>query len=115
MLAQLTATFRQSGVRRAMSMLCAVAFLVFTFAHATHLCGSIAESPMQVELAALDGSSDGPDNTSGCKHCCSCSTAVMTVAETALLAIVPATRVETTARRTPHPYSLPADIRPPIA
>jgi hypothetical protein len=115
MLAQLTAAFRQGGVRRALSVVFAVTFLSFTFIHATHHCGVAAESSVQIEITALDGSSDGPDKSPEAEHCCNCSTAAMIAAESALPATAISPRVETALWRTPHPFVPAAEIRPPIA
>ena len=111
MFAHLTAAFRQAGARGAVSVLCAVAFLLFTFDHATHHCGSAYASPLQIELTALDGSSDGPDKSSGPEHCCNCSTAAMINADTALPAVAPAPRLEAAVWRALHP-SIPAAEHP---
>jgi hypothetical protein len=115
MLAQLTAAFRQVGIHRALSVLLAVAFISFTFIHAMHHCGIAAESPVHVAVAALDGSSDGPDKAPVPEHCCNCSTAAMFAAESALPATAFAPSLEVVVWRALQPYVLPAEIRPPIA
>jgi hypothetical protein len=115
MLAHLAAAFRQIGVRRAVSALCAVAFLVFTFVHATHHCASADTVPQQIELTGLDGSSNSPDKSPAPEHCCNCSTVAMIVAETALPAAMPAARLKAAFWPIPRPNDPAADFRPPIA
>ncbi len=115
MFAQLTAMFRQVGIRRAMSVFFAVTFLSFTFIHATHHCGIAAEPPVKIEITVLDGSSDGSDKSPEADHCCNCSTAAMITAELALPAAAISPRLETAVWREPHPYVPAAEIRPPIA
>lgn len=115
MLAHLTAAFRQIGVRRAVSVLCAVAFLAFTFVHVMHHCASADTAPSQIELTTLDGSSDGSDKSAMPDHCCNCSTATMIAAETALPVAVPAARVEPAVWQMPRPHTPATEFRPPIA
>jgi hypothetical protein len=115
MFVQLTAALRQIGARRAVSVLCAVTVLVFTFVHATHHRASADVSPLQIELAALDGSSGDPDKSPAPEHCCNCSTAGMIVAVTALLVAAPVARLEAAVRPVPRPNTPAADFRPPIA
>jgi hypothetical protein len=114
MFAQLTAPSQQASVRRAVSVLCAVALLVFSFVHATHFCGNTAAAPAQIEVVALDGSSDEPDKAPVADHCCGCVTAAMTLAQTVSLD-VPAARLDAATWQAPRPYIPQADIRPPIA
>ena len=115
MFTQLTAFSQQASVRRAVSMLCAVALLVFSFVHATHFCCNTAGATVQIEIAALDGSSDGPDNAPAADHCCGCVTAAMILAETVLPLAEPPARLAAVIWQAPRPYIPPADIRPPIA
>lgn len=115
MLARLLTAFRQPGIRRALSVLCAVAFLTLTFTHASHYCGSAEAAHPHIELAAADGSSDGPDKSPGPEHCCNCSTVAMTITETTLPAAAPAERLAHAVWRAPHPHAPAADFRPPIA
>ena len=115
MLAHLAAAFRQIGVRRAVSMLCAVAFLAFTIVHATHHCTGAETVPQQIELTALDGSSGGPDKSPAPEHCCNCSTVAMIAAETALPGSMPAARLKAAFWPMPRPNAPAADFRPPIA
>jgi hypothetical protein len=114
MLNRLTAIIRQTGVRRAVSMLCAVALLVFSFAHATHFCGNTAAAPAQFEIATLDGSSDEADKVPAADHCCGCATVAMTLIETVLSHVEPAARLAAAAWQVPRPYIPQAEIRPPI-
>jgi hypothetical protein len=115
MFAQLTAPSQQASVRRAVSVLCAVALLVFSLVQATHFCGNTAAAPAQIEIVALDGSSDGPDKASAADHCCGCVTAAMALTQTVLSLDAPAARLDAATWQAPRPYIPQADIRPPIA
>ena len=115
MFIRLTALLQPASARRAVSLLCALALLVFSFVHATHFCGNTTAALTQIEIAALDGSSDGPDKAPAADHCCGCVTAAMALAETMLPLVEPAARLAAVTWQAPRPYVPPADIRPPIA
>lgn len=105
-----TTLLRSGALRRAVSLLCAVAFLVVTFAHAMHHCGALAAPAAQTVLASFDG----PDKAPAVEHCSICSIVGMTADDVALPAAPPMARLAVRISHDPRPYIPPADIRPPI-
>lgn len=112
---KVTALLRPGALRRAVSLLCAAAFLVVTFAHAMHHCGALAVPAAQTVLASFDGGSDGPDKAPAVEHCGICSVVGIRADGVTLPAAPPMARLTVRISHDPRPYIPPADIRPPIA
>jgi len=112
---------------RAVSLLCALAFLVFTLAHAAHACGITGSASHTASHVHSMGGDDGPsddglghdksDDTSKAPvtgHCCACATAMIPSVGPALVAPEPLAQRIAVLRQAPRPHIPPADIRPPI-
>jgi hypothetical protein len=106
--------FRAALLRRTLAAVCALAFLLVTFAHTFHHAALAGTLTSQIEVSASDDSPDGPNKVTGfVEHCHGCTT-VGTMSDPLLelaayiVAIDPTTGVNGFS-----PYSRPADIPPP--
>ena len=101
-------------LRRAVLVVCALAFVTVTAAHAAqHLDGSAHGTTISDALPSGDGSD--PDMATAVDHCCACTVAMPSGSGVALC--TPPQQADRIAapRHDPRPFVPAAEIRPPIA
>src|SRR5262245_556361 len=107
-----TVTFDQSVLRRAVAVICALAFLFVGFAHtAQHADAAVPSIALQTGSDHSDGSPDVPGTVD---HCHGCVMVAIPVVGAAALPSRIRTTYPTQTRGELHPYAPIAETPPPI-